>query len=85
MGDLKPYLNGNGGIFRPKKGIPVQLSLELVPILAVDKLEHRLVNHVRLKQENVMMMVVNIEWIITIQNSICIIDDFCGKKILPSN
>ena len=49
ISDLMPHLNGNGWILRPEKGIPVQLSLELVPILAVDKLEHWLVHHVRLK------------------------------------
>ena len=49
INDLKPYLNGNGWILRPEKGIPVELSLELVPVLAVDKLEHWLVHHVRLQ------------------------------------
>ena len=47
------YLNGNGGVIWPEKGIPAELSLELLPVLAVDQLKHRLVHHVRLKQENV--------------------------------
>ena len=46
-------LERDGGLVWGEKGVPVELALELLPVLAVHKLEHRLVHHVRLKQENV--------------------------------
>ena len=35
-----------------KVGVPEELSLQLVSIFAVNQFEHRLVNHVRLKEKH---------------------------------
>ena len=43
------YLEGDGRLVRGEEGVPDELSLELLPVLAVHKLEHRLVHHVRLE------------------------------------
>ena len=42
-------LERDGGLVWGEKGVPVELALELLPVLAVHKLEHRLVHHVRLQ------------------------------------
>ena len=45
-----PHLEGHGGLVGGEKGVPVKLPLQLLAVLAVDKLEHRLVDHVRLRK-----------------------------------
>ena len=42
------HLEGHGGLVGGEEGVPVKLPLQLLAVLAVDKLEHRLVDHVRL-------------------------------------
>ena len=42
-------LEGHGGLVGGEEGVPVKLPLQLLAVLAVDKLEHRLVDHVRLR------------------------------------
>ena len=44
------HLEGHGGLVGGEKGVPVKLPLQLLAVLAVDKLEHRLVDHVRLRK-----------------------------------
>ena len=48
-GDVLADLERDGGLVWGEKGVPVELALELLPVLAVHKLEHRLVHHVRLR------------------------------------
>ena len=43
-------LEGHGGLVGGEEGVPVKLPLQLLAVLAVDKLEHRLVDHVRLRK-----------------------------------
>ena len=43
------HLEGHGGLVGGEEGVPVKLPLQLLAVLAVDKLEHRLVDHVRLR------------------------------------
>ena len=44
------HLEGHGGLVGGEEGVPVKLPLQLLAVLAVDKLEHRLVDHVRLRK-----------------------------------
>ena len=44
------HLEGHGGLVGGEEGVPVKLPLQLLAVLAVDKLEHRLVDHIRLRK-----------------------------------
>ena len=43
------YLERDGGLVGGEEGVPVELPLQLFPVLAVHQLEHGLVHHVRLR------------------------------------
>ena len=43
------HLERDGGLVGGEEGVPVELPLQLFPVLAVHQLEHGLVHHVRLR------------------------------------
>ena len=55
--DADVDLERDGGLVRGEKGIPVKLPLKFLPVLAVHKLEHGLVHHVRLRIKIIMMRI----------------------------
>ena len=54
------YLEGDGRLVRGEEGVPDELPLELLPVLAVHKLENGLVHHVRLRLILISMVMVTV-------------------------
>ena len=49
------YLKRNGGLVWREEGVPDQLTLQLLSIFTMNKLKYRLMNHVRLKTQIIIM------------------------------
>ena len=52
---IDPHLKRNGGLVWGEEGVPDQLSLQLFSIFTMNKLKYRLMNHVRLKTQIIIM------------------------------